>query len=176
MKSIQYNQLKFYIAVFKMDEEVSKSQKKREAEFLRNTAVQFIELSATKLDLLPLSDSLKKAILDAKRIKSHGAKRRQAQLIGKLMRADDHEAILAAYEQLLEEDSAVTADFHEIELWRDRLIQGGKEVLTEFVALHPQEDLQQFRQLIKKAVDDTLHGKNTGGAKALFRYLRSVLK
>lgn len=159
-----------------MDEEVSKSQKKREAEFLRKMAVQFIELSLPKLDFLPLTDTLRNAIVDAKRIKSHGAKRRQAQLIGKLMRAADHEAILAAYEQLIDQDNAVTADFHEVELWRDRLIQEGKEALTEFIDLHPQEDLQQLRQLIKKAVEDQLQEKNTGGAKALFRFLRSTIK
>ena len=61
-----------------MDEQVSKSQKKREADFLQKMGVKFIELSLTKLDSLPLPDNLYKAIVDAKTIKSHGAKRRQA--------------------------------------------------------------------------------------------------
>lgn len=159
-----------------MDELISKSQKKRDADFLQKTAVKFIDLSLSKLDTLPLSDNLRKAIIDAKSIKSHGAKRRQAQLIGKLMRAADHEAILAAYEQILEEDSAITAGFHEIELWRDRLINEGKDVLTEFIDCYQPEDVQQLRQLIKKAVDDQNKEKNTGAAKALFRFLRSVIK
>ncbi|MFW2572589.1 DUF615 domain-containing protein, partial [Legionella sp. 29fVS95] len=42
----------------------------------------------------------------------------QAQLIGKLMRAADSEAILAAYETIIAEDSAQTAAFHELEQWR----------------------------------------------------------
>lgn len=159
-----------------MEEPVSKSQKKREADSLQKIGVAFIELSLTKLDSLPLTDNLRKAILDAKSIKSHGAKRRQAQLIGKLMRAADFEAILAAYEQILDEDSAVTADFHEIELWRDKLIQGDKEALTEFINIYQPDDVQQLRQLIKKAVEDKLKEKNSGAAKALFRYLRSSIK
>jgi ribosome-associated protein len=159
-----------------MEEEVSKSQKKREADFLQKAGVKFIDLSLTKLDALPLSDPLRKAILDAKSIKSHGAKRRQAQLIGKLMRACDYEAILATYEQLIQEDNSATADFHEVELWRDKLIQGGKEELTEFVGAYQPEEVQQLRQLIKKAVDDQQKQKNTGAAKALFRYLRSVIQ
>lgn len=159
-----------------MDEQVSKSQKKREADFLQKTAVKFIDLSAAKLDLLPLTDNLRKAIVDARSIKSHGAKRRQAQLIGKLMRAADYEAILAAYEQILDEDSAVTANFHEVELWRDRLIQEGKDALTEFIDHYQPEDVQQLRQLIKKATDDHIKEKNTGAAKALFRYLRSAIQ
>jgi len=159
-----------------MDDLVSKSQKKREADSLQKIGVAFIELSLTKLDSLPLTDNLRKAILDAKSIKSHGAKRRQAQLIGKLMRAADFEAILAAYEQILDEDSAVTADFHEVELWRDKLIQGDKEALTEFINIYQPDDVQQLRQLIKKAVEDKLKEKNSGAAKALFRYLRSSIK
>ncbi|KTD64156.1 ribosome biogenesis factor YjgA [Legionella shakespearei] len=159
-----------------MDEQVSKSQKKREADFLQKTAVKFIDLSTAKLDLLPLTDNLRKAIVDAKSIKSHGAKRRQAQLIGKLMRAADYEAILVAYEQILEEDSAVTANFHEVEQWRDRLIQDGKDALTEFIDQYQPEDVQQLRQLIKKATDDQIKEKNTGAAKALFRYLRSAIQ
>ncbi|KTD34511.1 alpha helix protein [Legionella moravica] len=158
-----------------MEEQVSKSQKKREADFLQKTAVKFIDLSEAKLDLLPLTDNLRKAIVDAKSIKSHGAKRRQAQLIGKLMRAADYEAILEAYEKILEEDSAITANFHEIEQWRDKLIHEGKDALTEFINLYQPEDVQQLRQLIKKAVDDQMKEKNTGAAKALFRYLRTSI-
>lgn len=159
-----------------MEEQVSKSQKKREADSLQKIGVKFIELSMAKLDLLPLPDNLRSAIVEAKAIKSHGAKRRQAQLIGKLMRAADYETILVVYEQILEEDSAVTANFHEIELWRDKLIKEGKDALTEFIDVYQPDDVQQLRQLIKKAIDDQLKEKNTGAAKALFRYLRSFVK
>ena len=158
-----------------MDEPVSKSEKKRDADVLQKTGVKFIELSLAKLDTLPLTDTLRKAIIDAKSIKSHGAKRRQAQLIGKLMRAADYEEILAAYEHMLEEESAVTANFHEVELWRDKLMQEGKEALTEFIDAYQPEDVQHLRQLIKKAIDDHLKEKNSGAAKALFRYLRSLI-
>ncbi|KGP63798.1 hypothetical protein EP47_06165 [Legionella norrlandica] len=159
-----------------MDEQISKSQKKREALYLQNIGVKLIELSASKLDALPLTDNLRKAIIDAKSIKSHGAKRRQAQLIGKLMRSADSEAILSAYEKILAEDSAITAAFHEAELWRDKLLVGGREALTEFINIYQPEDVQQLRQLIKKALDDQAKEKNTGAAKTLFRYLRSSIK
>lgn len=158
-----------------MDEQVSKSQKKRDAEALQKTALKFIDLSLDKLDQLPLNEYLRKAIIDAKMITSHGAKRRQAQLIGKLMRAADFNAILAAYDSLLEEDNAVTAHFHEIELWRDKLIHEGKDALTELINRYQPEDIQHLRQLIKKAIDDQQKEKNTGAAKALFRYLRVTL-
>jgi ribosome-associated protein len=159
-----------------MDEQVSKSQKKRDAEALKKVGVALVDLNLNQLDSLPLTDELRRAIIDAKSIKSNGAKRRQAQLIGKLMRAADTEAILFAYEKLQEEDSSLTAHFHELELWRDRLIQEGKDALTAFIDQYQPEDLQQLRQLIKKAVEDQQKERNTGAAKSLFRYLRSTIK
>ena len=156
-----------------MEETKSKSQKKREADALQKVGNQLINLSLAKLDTLPLTPNLRQAIIEAKSIKSHGAIRRQSQLIGKLMRAADSEAILAAYEAIIAEDSSQTVVFHELEIWRERLINGGKEALTEFVQEYQPADVQQLRQLIKKAVDEQNSGKHTGAAKALFRFLRS---
>jgi len=161
-----------------MDEPISKSQKKREADALQKLGVELIALSESKLNALPLSDHLRQAILDAKRINSHGAMRRQAQLIGKLMRSDDSDAIREAYDAIINEDSAQTAAFHAIEQWRDRLIRDDrddKDTLTAFISEHPQVDVQQLRQLLKKAVDEKKSGKPPGAGKALFRFLRSYL-
>ncbi|CEK09148.1 ribosome biogenesis factor YjgA [Legionella hackeliae] len=158
-----------------MEEEKSKSQKKRDAEALQKVGVKLIALSAAKLDELPLTPNLRQAIMDAKAIKSHGAIRRQSQLIGKLMRAADSEAILNAYEALVAEDSAQTAAFHELELWRERLINEGKEALTEFIDHYHPADVQQLRQLVKKAVDEKNANKHIGASKALFRFLRLCL-
>ncbi len=159
-----------------MDEPKSKSQKKRDADTLQRVGVELVALSLEKLDTLPLTDNLRQAILDAKLLKSHGAVRRQAQLIGKLMRSADSDAILAAYELLLAEGSAQTADFHALEQWRTRLINDGRDALTEFVAAHQQVDVPKLRQLIKKAVDEQKNDQPTGASKALFRYLRSCVE
>lgn len=158
-----------------MEEPKSKSQKKRDADALQDLGVKLVELSQTKLDSLPLPANLRQAIIDARSIKSHGAKRRQHQLIGKLMRASETDPIIEAYQAIVSEEQAKTADFHDLEQWRDRLIHEGNEALTAFVEQYQPEDLQQLRHLIKKAQHDHLHEKNTGAAKALFRFLRSCL-
>lgn len=155
-----------------MDELISKSQKKRDADALQRVGNELVALSLDKLDDLPLSPPLKNAILEAKLLKSHGAVKRQSQLIGKLMRADDFEAILAAYADILADGSAKTASFHEVEHWRTRLIEGGRQALTEFVDAHRPTDVQHLRQLIKKAIDEQAKELHTGAGKALFRYLR----
>lgn len=158
-----------------MEEERSKSQKKRDAVILQKVGVKLVALSMEKLNQIPLSPQLKQAIVDAKSLRSHGAIRRQAQLIGKLMRSDDNEAILASYEQMLAEESATTAVFHDLEVWRERLIHEGKEALTAFINVYHPADVQHLRQLIKKAVDEHKREQHTGASKALFRYLRSCL-
>lgn len=158
-----------------MDELKSKSQKKRDAEALKKIGVELVDLSMDRLDLLPLSDGLKRAVIEAKALKSHGAVKRQAQLIGKLMRSAEYDAIIEAYSELLAEDSSQTARFHAVEHWRARLIEEGKEALTEFIQAYPSIDVQQLRQLIKKAVDEQSKEKHTGASKALFRYLRPYL-
>ena len=159
-----------------MYEPKSKSQKKRDANALQKVGVELIALSLEKLEALPLSDNLKQAILDAKKLKSHGAIRRQAQLIGKLMRAADSDAILAAYDQLRAEGNAKTVEFHEVEVWRERLLDEGKDALSEFIASYPDVDVPKLRQLIKKTVDERNKDQNTGAYKLLFRYLRSCLE
>lgn len=158
-----------------MDEPISKSQKKRDAEALQKLGVQLVALPQGKLDTLPLTDKLRLAILEAKTIKSHGAMRRQAQLIGKLMRTADSEGIQSAYEAIIAEDSSQTAAFHVLEQWRDRLILDNKEALTAFIEEYPDVDVQMLRQLLKKAIDEKAGGKPPGAGKALFRFLRSCL-
>lgn len=160
-----------------MEEEISKSQKKREAEALQKLGVELIGWSMDKLNQLPLPDRLRQAIIEAKSLKSHGAVRRQAQLIGKLMRTSELDAVHTAYQNILADDNAKTAVFHDIEMWRDRFINEDKNALTAFVDQYHPEDLQQLRQLIKKAVDERQKDPQLHAAsRALFRYLRSCIQ
>ncbi|WP_131782046.1 ribosome biogenesis factor YjgA [Legionella gresilensis] len=158
------------------DDFISKSQRKREAHALQDMGKELMSLPAAKLAVLPLPDNLRKAIMDAKSIKSHGALKRQTQLIGKIMRSVDSEAIMAAYSEIKAEESAKTSAFHELEQWRDRLIGEGKSALTEFINAYPNADAQSLRQSIKKAMDEKIKGQPKGASKALFRLLRSYLQ
>jgi ribosome-associated protein len=159
-----------------MDDELSKSEKKRQADALQEVGTQLVGLSLPLLQSLPLPDKLYQAIVEAKAMKSHGAIRRQAQFIGKLMRKADYEAILAAYAQLQEEASAKTAHFHEVEHWRDQLISEAPDALTAFIAAYPTTEIQQLRHLIKKAKEAQTKPDTGGAAKALFRYLKDLMQ
>ena len=156
-----------------MDEPISKSQKKRQAIALQNLGVKLISLPPETLAKLPLPENLLHAVVMAKSMTSHGAIRRQAQLIGKLMRTSDHETILNAYNALEEESQAKSLLFHKIEQWREDLMTEGKAALTAFINSHPETDVQVLRQLVKKAIEEKNQAKTTTATKALFRFIRS---
>jgi ribosome-associated protein len=159
-----------------MEEEKTKSQLKREAEALQKLGVSLIDWSIEKLDKLPLPAHVKQAIIAAKSLRSHGAIRRQAQLIGKLMRTSDLEDFYPIYESMVSDDNAQTASFHEVEYWRMRFITEGNDALTEFVDKFHPNDLQSLKQHIKKAIDEHTKGQPKGAGRALFRYLRSYIQ
>ena len=64
----------------------SKSQRKRDAHALQALGVQLVALSAAQLARLDLPEALHEAVVAAQRMRSHGARTRQMQSIGKLMR------------------------------------------------------------------------------------------
>ena len=76
------------------DSKPSKSARKREYLALQKLGEDLIPLLESDLRSMNLGDDLLVAVLEAKRMKKHGALRRQKQYIGKLMgRLDDPEPI-----------------------------------------------------------------------------------
>src|SRR5688572_5488331 len=69
----------------------NKSALKRRAQGLQDLGEVLIDLPQTELDALPLPESLRDAVMLARRITQHGGLYRQKQLIGKLMRKIDAE-------------------------------------------------------------------------------------
>ena len=65
---------------------LSKSQRKRDAHALQALGVQLVALSAAQLARLELPEALHEAIVAAQCMRSHGARTRQLQYIGKVMR------------------------------------------------------------------------------------------
>jgi ribosome-associated protein len=71
----------------------SKTQRKREAQALQTLGVQLVALAAARLVQLALPEALYEAVLAAQRMRSHGARTRQLQYIGKLMRQLELDAL-----------------------------------------------------------------------------------
>jgi ribosome-associated protein len=110
----------------------SKSARKREQLELQQLGEQLIDLSADELAALPIEERLRDAVLAAAKIRSHGALRRQKQLIGKLMRSCDPEPIRRALEARTIDDRLAKRVFADAERWRDRMVNGNSDVLDAF--------------------------------------------
>jgi ribosome-associated protein len=156
-----------------LPERDSKSQRKKQMLALQKIGEAIVDLSTTELAQIPLEGSLADAVAHARACKTHEARRRQMQFIGKLMRHVDIEPIAAALEKVQLKGQLSKAKFHQVERWRDRLIAGKDEVVQEFLQKFPAGSSQQLRQLIRNTQKEK---KLAGADTALFRYLRDVIE
>jgi ribosome-associated protein len=78
----------------------SKSQRKRDAHALQALGVQLVELSPARLARIVLPEALCEAVVAARGMHQHGARLRQMQYIGKLMRQLDPVALRTVREAL----------------------------------------------------------------------------
>lgn len=158
------------------ESEKSKSQRKREATALQALGEELLKLNQDQLKQISLPDNLLDAINIAKKISKRGGLKRQLQYIGKIMRNIDAEPILHALETIKQKDHQSNARFHRLEQWRDRLISGDKEALTEAFEAFPGADRQHLRQLVRKAAKEHSENKPPAAARAVFKYLRELIE
>ena len=153
----------------------SKSQRKREMLALQALGETLVELSAEQFSKIHLPEDLHEAVLAARNIHQHGARKRQLQYIGKLMRRVDAEPIQQQIDTLLGCSQQAAQELHRIEGWRDRLLAEGDHVLEELLGEHQDADRQYLRQLMRNAKKEALENKPPKSARGLFRYLRELI-
>ena len=156
------------------DEEISRSQSKREAEALQDIGERLVTLNASRLAQLDIPDKLREAVREAKRLTANGAIRRQKQYIGKIMRGVDPAPILAKFQEWDGKSREQAAKFHELERWRDRLLADDKAI-SELVLAHPRADIQRMRTLIRNAHKEEGAGKPPKSSRELFKELRQLM-
>lgn len=136
--------------------DMSKTDLKKHSDHLQQLGEDLLTLRSDLMARLDLSDQLKDALTDARRITDFEGRRRQMQFIGKLMRKLDADAV-ATIEATLEEQrkpsAAETLRLHQAEQWRDRLI-ADDQALTGWLAIDTEADAQQLRTLIRQARKD----------------------
>lgn len=153
---------------------VSKSERKRRAERLQQLGGRLASLAPERLADLPIPDDVRSAVLEYQRFGSHGARRRQLQFIGRLMRTVDPAPLLAALDTLEGHSVEARREFQEVERWRAALLES-PDGLTGFLDAYPATDGQQLRhhiQQVRKARDEQ---QQRTAARALFRFLRDAI-
>lgn len=136
--------------------EPSKSQRKRDALEVRGLAEQLVGLSSQKRANLRLSPELENAVEQCPPTRMRGARKRHLQFISKLLRNTSDPELL---KERLEDPDGPKPDTRHHESMRDRLMESFTDNADELRANYPSIDLQQTRQLIRKAIaeknDDT---------------------
>jgi ribosome-associated protein len=155
-------------------EEKSKSQIKREMCALQDLGERLVRLSRGQLEQVELPQELREAVLFARSLKKHEAHRRQLQYIGVIMREIDPEPIRQSLATIARQHKVETQAFHELEVWRDRLIEGNDVLAEELLEQFPEADLQRIRQLVRNAHKEHKDNKPSRVARALFHYLQEL--
>ncbi len=152
----------------------SKSELKRQAEKMQELGKELTELGPETIAKIPLPDVLLVEIEQYRTMRSFGAKRRQLQLIGKLMRSLDGEKVRQAIDRATGKDKAAVAALHKSERIRDNLIEEDA-FLTKFVEEFPQADVLQIRQLTRNARKERDAGKPPKSARELYKIIHSFV-
>jgi len=156
------------------EQPASKSQRRREALEVRDLASTLIKLSPARLGRVPLDDDVRAAIMEARDIRSHVARKRQMQYAAKLLRRTDPEPILRALDSFETEARQLTGRQHRTEAWRDFLLERGDFAIGELMKHRDHVDTQALRQLVRNANKEAGKGKPPASARALFRALRDM--
>ena len=156
----------------------SRSQQRREALEVLAIGQQLVALTDAQLARLPVPESLLPHILEARRITSHIAHKRQLAFLAKQMRREDDDTLEAIRDALDEKGDAArreVAAMHRVEAWRDRLLADGDEALAELLDLYPDADRQGLRQLVRNTLEERKRNKPPRAFRELFRHLRELI-
>ncbi len=154
--------------------QLSKTRRKQIMHTLQALGERLTELEPGQIAELALPENLTEALLEARKITQHGARRRQMQLIGKLMRTVDPVPIQEKLDTWQCSSLRHTTWLHQLERWRDRLLSD-EAAVTEFLQTYPQVDVQQLRTLLRNIQKEKLANKPPKSFRALFQLLRQII-
>lgn len=154
----------------------SRSQKKRESTALQQRGEDLAALSPAVLAKLPLGPDLATALSQWRELKTHEARRRHMQYIGRLMREmDEPEALLSALDDLKAEASRQQEGFSQQERLRDALLNPAETVraaaLEQALTEIPGLERARLLHLMEAALADREKKRPPKHARELFRYL-----
>jgi len=144
--------------------EISKSQRKRDADAVRSLAAKLSDLGSSELATIPLPSDILDALQELNRLRANGAKKRQLGFLAKKMRQIDIEPVELALEKIRLAARANTKSHHLIELWRDRLLGDQAD-----------ESPREFRHLQRQALTERSKDKPPAAARQLFKSIKEVV-
>lgn len=152
-------------------EPVSRSQKKRDAAALKVLGERLTELSDEALKRIEMPEELREAVRFARTLTQHGARRRQIQLIGKLMREADSGPIRRALDTVDQVRGHDVRRFRQVESTRDAIVRGDDDALEAAAGRLPDDQRTELERLTDDARREQAAGQPRGAGRALFRFL-----
>ena len=159
-----------------IQEMTSRSQAKRELKSVQLLGERLATLADSELKRLDLPQSLHDAIRQARSISTRSkAYQRQTKYISKLLRELDLEPIRAMLGELDAAQSSENLALHQLEAWRDALLDGDEDTLTEVSDRFGLEQ-EPLRELANAARAEKETGKPPKFSRQLYRVLRRYLQ
>lgn len=153
----------------------SKSQLKRDAKALVALGEKLLVIPEDQLQQIGLPDVVD-AITDAKKITKGNARKRQLQYVGKMLRHADLTELHQVIDRFDASSTEHVTKFHQLEDWRERLIEEDSQVVGDIMAVYPEVDIQQLRSLTRNAITERKADKQPPiHFRKLFQYLKSLL-
>ncbi len=128
----------------------SKTELKKQAHALQQLGIELTRLPTEFRRRAPMEEDLREAIEHYLKIRSHEARRRQMQLIGKLLRGVDPAPLQAIVDTFAAGRALDAERLHEVERWRNEMI-ADDEAITRWMSDHPATDAQRLRNLVRNA-------------------------
>lgn len=134
-----------------------------------------MEIKESELKRMTLDEDLLYEVVEARKIKSNSARRREERRLAGVLRAYDLDEI---DEQLAELQNSKQADarlFKLAESWRDRL-SNDPRLYRDFIAAYPEHDCDDLEDEVDHAHQEATTGKPKGAKKKLFRSIMSIIR
>lgn len=155
----------------------SKSQQKRDMHALQDLGETLVGLDARRFaDLaaeIGLPERLIDAIAAARGITAWGARKRQLQYVGKLMREQDPAPIRERLDLWAQGHDIDIARQRALERWRERLL-AEPDALDALAEEYPGLDRPRLRSLISRALEERSRGSPPHAFRELFRTLKAL--
>ncbi|MFN3237063.1 MAG: ribosome biogenesis factor YjgA [Pseudomonadales bacterium] len=157
----------------------SKTQLKREAQAFVTMGEKLMAIPEPQLQQIGLPEVVD-AVLAAKKITKGNARKRQLQFIGKLLRKSDTTALNLLLNRYDASSAEHANQFHQLESWRERLIDEDQTVMAEIIEAHPDLDRQHLRGLTRNAIREQAQQQASDKElprvqfRKLFQYLKSL--
>ena len=159
------------------DDVISKTQRKKEAHAQQDLGERLTQLPDAILDTLPLSERLRSAIDEFKRLPAkHGAIKRQLQFIGKLMRDSDSDALTALLDANPNNRKPADKSKEIAEQYCKLILEKGDAGIQEVLSAKPSLNRQQIRQYLRNTQTAKDAKKKAAAEQRLLDYLISSFR